>query len=206
MAGLAGGTLSAQLGSWFAKGRLEPQAAPRGALAGLFAVSAGAPFVPLWSALVIGAVAGLLLPLTTCGLRHLLHFEDVTSAISAYVLPAAWGLLAVALFADGRWGQGWNITSGAAGQGISGLLTGTGLQVNSGQLAAQLCGCAALWALGFLLPWGIFRLVSAGYGLQLSLRTRVSRMRYSPVHTTDPSGESRITSGHLDQIVKADDS
>ena len=59
----------------------------------------------------------------------------------------------MALFADGRWGQGWNqiapyTGSGESPLGIAGIFTGGG----SEQLIAQLVGLLALGAWGLL--WG----------------------------------------------------
>jgi Amt family ammonium transporter len=160
LAGVAGGTLTAQLYSLLTTGRFDPLMGPRGALAGLIAVSAGAPFFPTWAALVIGAVAGSLLPLAIYTVQHLFRLEDVTAAIASYFVPGLWGLLAVGIFADGRWGQGWNGTHRLAGQGVSGLIVASSYQVDGGQFAAQIWGAIALFALGFLLPWGVFKLAA----------------------------------------------
>jgi Amt family ammonium transporter len=175
LAGLAGGTLLAQLYSWFTTGRFDPLVGPRGALAGLIAVSAGAPFMPTWAALITGAVAGLLLPLAVYAVDHLLRFDDVTAAIASYGLPGLWGLLAVALFADGRWGQSWNGVDGHPGTGVSGLLVTSGLPPDGGQLAAQVWGGLALFALGFILPWGVYRLVAALSRLRILSKARIFR-------------------------------
>lgn len=174
LAGLAGGTLLAQLYSWFATGRFDPLMGPRGALVGLIAVSAGAPFLPTWTALAVGAIAGLCLPLATYLVQHLLRLGDATTATTTYGLAGFWGLLAVAFFADGRWGQGWNGTSGLAGQGISGLLVASGLQADGGQLGAQVWGSMALLVLGLLVPWGAFGLLSGLLRLRARLADRFS--------------------------------
>ncbi len=175
LAGLAGGALTAQLYSWAATGRFDPLMGPRGALAGLAALSAGAPFVPTWAALLVGAVAGLLLPLAVYSVNRFLRRDDVTVAIAVYGLSGFWGLLAVGLFADGRWGQGWNGFAGLPEQGVSGLLAAPGLQADAGQLGAQVWGGAALFALGFLLPWGIFKLLAGFYTLVSFLKERLLR-------------------------------
>lgn len=159
LAGLAGGTLLAQLYSWFAAGTLDPLMASRGAVAGLIAASAGAPFVPTWSALLIGALAGLVLPLTLYLFDRLWRLDDVTGAVATYGISGLWGLIAVGLLADGRWGEGWNGFAGLPGQGVSAYLVAPGFQVDGGQLSAQLAGAGALLLAGFLLPWGLLKLV-----------------------------------------------
>jgi Amt family ammonium transporter len=205
LAGLAGGTLLAQLYSWFTNGRFDPLMGPRGALAGLIAVSAGAPFMPTWAALITGAVAGLLLPLAVYAVDQLLRFDDVTAAIAGYGLPGLWGLLAVAVFADGRWGQSWNGVGGHPGAGVSGLLVAPGLRPDSGQLAAQVWGGIALFALGFILPWGVFRFVAALARLRLPGKKRIIQSNYASAELSNPSGESHSTPGGLDRVVNADD-
>lgn len=207
LAGMAGGTLTAQLFTWFTTGRFDGLMGPRGALAGLIAVSAGAPFYPTWAALIIGAVAGLMLPLAIYAIEHGLHLDDVTAAIASYLLPGLWGLLAVGIFADGRWGQGWNDAGGLQGQGVSGLMVAQGFQADGGQLAAQVWGAIALFVLGFLLPWGLFKLVAWPLSLRMPAKTHASRQEYAVDNPgeIDPTGESRSTPGSPDRVGSADD-
>jgi Amt family ammonium transporter len=205
LAGLAGGTLMAQLYSWFTTGRFDPLMGPRGALAGLIAAAAGAPFVPVWAALLTGAVAGLLLPLAIYAVDHLLRFDDATAALAGYALPGLWGLLAVAFFADGRWGQGWNGAGGPPGQGVSGLLVAPGLQADSGQLAAQVWGGLALFALGFLLPWGIFKLLSGLLNLRFPAAEATPHGDYAAASTSNPSSEIQSAPRGLDRVLNVDD-
>jgi Amt family ammonium transporter len=204
LAGLAGGTLLAQLYSWFSSGRFDPLMGARGALAGLIAVSAGAPFLPTWAALLSGAVAGLLLPLAVYGVDRLLNLDDATAAIATYGLPGLWGLLAVALFADGRWGQGWNGVAGLPGQGVSGLLVASGLQADSGQLGAQVWGAIALLLLGFMLPWGALKLAAGLFSLRRPA-TRRGPQPTAAATSLNPSGESQGAPGGLDRVVNVDD-
>lgn len=205
LAGLAGGALLAQLYSLFTTGRFDPLMGPRGALAGLVAISAGAPFVPTWAALITGAAAGLLLPLTIYLVDRLLRFDDTTAAIGSYIVPGLWGLLAVALFADGRWGQSWNGTGGLAEQGVSGLIVAPGFRADSGQLAAQVWGAMALFALGFLLPWGVLKAVNGLFSLRLHLKMRIAPTHYAPDSTLNPSSQNQSAPGSLDRVVDVDD-
>jgi Amt family ammonium transporter len=190
LAGLAGGALAAQLYSGFSTGRLDPLWGPRGALAGLIAVSAGAPFLPTWAALLSGAVAGLLLPFAHYTVERLLRLEDNTAAVASYLLPGLWGLVAVALFADGRWGQNWNNTIGVAGQGVSGLWVAAGLQTDAGQMGAQVWGGIALLIWGFVLPWSLFKFLNLLTHLRLPRKI---------------SSESEGAPGCLDGVVHVND-
>jgi Amt family ammonium transporter len=163
--GAAGGALLTSLYSWFVTGQPNALAIGRGTVAGLVAVSAACAFIPAWAALVIGAVAGLLFLLGLYACEQKLRLEDPSAAVATFGLPAIWGILSVALFADGRWGAGWNGVGaqqyvGVAGQGVSGWLLAKGLQpAGPGQLYAQLTGLAALLIAALLLPWLIFRTI-----------------------------------------------
>ena len=142
--------------TWFVANRPDPLMAARGLAAGLVAVSASGPFVPPWAALVIGGVAGLLTPLACYLVDHLLRWNDPTAALTVHGLGGLWGLLAVALFADGTFGAGWNGIGPdeylhVAGQGVSGLWTAAGFQPDwPGQLQAQAVGLAAIALFTFL--------------------------------------------------------
>jgi Amt family ammonium transporter len=163
MMGATGGALITSLYSWFVTAQPDGLAVARGTVAALVAVSAACPFVPAWAALAIGAVAGMLFILGLYASEHVLRVEDPSASAATFGLPGLWGLLAVAVFADGRWGAGWNGVGaesylGIARQGISGFLVGPGFQSpGSGQLYAQLTGIAALLVAAFVLPWIIFQ-------------------------------------------------
>jgi Amt family ammonium transporter len=175
----AGGTLVATLYSWFTTGRADVLMATRGLAIGLVSISAALPFVPPWAALLTGAVAGLLLPLSIYLLDYLLRLDDPTAAISVHGLGGLLGLLALGLFADGRHGAGWNGIGateylGVLGQGVSGYFTARGFQPDwPSQLYAQLIGLAALFVLTFVLTWLLFRVLRGliqaweGTGLEL---------------------------------------
>lgn len=183
LAGPAAGTVTTQLYGLFTTGRFDPLMGPRGALAGLVAISAGAPFVPVWAALVIGAIAGLLLPLAVFAVERVVHLQDNTAAISGYLLPGFWGLLAVSLFASGRWGEGWNGVASSSGQGVSGMIVAPGFLSDAGQLAAQFWGGVALFALGFFIPWG-------GLGLLALIAQRRQTKREQDSQETEPVSDA----------------
>ena len=131
----------------------------RGAAGGLVALSAGAPFLPPWAALVVGGVAGLLVPLGVYLVDRVLRLADATAAVATAALPGLWGLLEVAFFADGRWGQGWNgvgaeVYRTVIGQGVSGFFVAPGfLGDGPGQMVAQVVAVVAIGLLGFAGGW-----------------------------------------------------
>jgi Amt family ammonium transporter len=154
-----GGGLSAGMYSWFTTGRLNSLMSARGVAAGLVVVAAGAPFVPAWSALAAGLAVGLLLPPLVFLFDHVLRLQDRAGILAIFGVPGLLGLLLPALFADGRYGAGWNGMGvddflDVAGQGVSGLWVASGFAADwPGQFYAQLIGAIAMlvWSLG--LSW-----------------------------------------------------
>lgn len=162
-----GGGLAAAAYSWFATARFDPFMTPRGLVGGLVAVSAAAPFIPAWSALVVGLVAGLLLPVLIFFFDRLLPLRDRAGVVVTFGVNGLLALLAAALFADGTAGLGWNATLaearlGVAGQGVSGLLVAAGFASDwPSQLIAQGIGAAVtiIWAFG--LTFVLYRALEA---------------------------------------------
>jgi len=118
-----------------------------GMLAGLVAITAPCAFVAPWAASIIGAIAGLLV----CGgvwfFDHKAHIDDPCGAISVHGINGAWGIIAVGLFADGTYGDGWN--------GIKGPVKGLFYNGHWGQLLAQI----AHVVVGFAWAWGVMWLI-----------------------------------------------
>jgi Amt family ammonium transporter len=112
-----------------------------GMLAGLVAITAPCAFVTAPSAILIGAVAGVLVIRSTLFLEQVIKLDDPVGAVSVHGVCGAWGILALGLLADGRFGEG---TNGVAG-GVRGLLYG-----DSGQFLAACIGLLAntLWVGG----------------------------------------------------------
>lgn len=110
-----------------------------GLLAGLVAITGPCAFVTTLSAIFIGAVAGLLVVRAALVIEQKLKIDDPVGAISVHGVCGAWGILSVGLFADGRYGDGWNGVNGP----VRGLFYG-----DAGQLAASLIGIGTnvLWA------------------------------------------------------------
>ncbi|MEE8392458.1 MAG: hypothetical protein V3S14_16890, partial [Anaerolineae bacterium] len=152
----AGAILVSQAYCWFTVGHADALMSARGAVVGFIAISAGAPFVPPWAALIIGAVAGLLLPLGVYLVERVLRLPDGTAAVPLGIIGGLWGGLAVALFADGRWGQGWNGVGldsyhTIAGMGVTGFIPAEGFTGDGrGQLICQLVGIGIVGLLAFL--------------------------------------------------------
>lgn len=156
------GLVVATLYGWFVSGEPLAMLAARGAVAGVVAVSASLPFIPAWAALVIGGVAGLLLPLTSYAVEKWIRADDRALLVPTFGVAGIWGLLALDIFADGTFGVGWNKTGigrhlGVTGQGVSGIFVQTGFVPDSpGQMEAQFFGVVAIGLLAFVSAFLIF--------------------------------------------------
>lgn len=176
----AGAILASQCYSWFTTGSANALMSARGMAAGFIAVSAGAPFVPPWAALMIGLVAGALLPVAVYVIERVLRLSDATATAALGIPAGAWGLLSVALFADGRWGQGWNGMGleeylAVPGQGVTGFLPAAGFVGNGqGQMVAQLVGLGAIALSVWLVSWVTCSVLHLPYRQRVPRAERVS--------------------------------
>jgi ammonium transporter, Amt family len=125
-----------------------------GMLGGMVAITAPCAFVTAPTAVFIGLVAGVLVINAALFIENVLKIDDPVGASSVHGACGTWGILALGLFADGRYGEGWN---GVPGK-VRGLFYG-----DPGQLAANCIGILACvaWAgsLTYLTLRGIDALV-----------------------------------------------
>ena len=163
----AGGAALPLAYTWFTASRPDPLMAARGLAAGVIAAGAAGPLMPPWSALAVGAVAGLLVPFILYATAQWLRWDDRTAAVATSGLGGLWGLISVGLFADGRWGQGWNRIGvgqflGVAQQGVTGILAAPGFHHDwPGQMQAQVIGATVIALFCFVTAWLIFAVASA---------------------------------------------
>ena len=125
------GALSSLLYLWHRFKKPDIAMACNGLLGGLVAITAPCAFVGPQAAILIGTIAGLIVVWTVLMLERRFRLDDPVGAIPVHGACGLWGALAVGIFADGSYGEGWN---GVAGPG-RGILYGDG-----GQLVAQLLG------------------------------------------------------------------
>ncbi|HVU50295.1 MAG TPA: ammonium transporter [Polyangia bacterium] len=128
------GAFAALLYVWHVHRKPDVGMICNGLLGGLVAVTAPCAFVSPAAAVLIGAVAGFLVAWSVTVLERKVRLDDPVGAVAVHGISGAWGALAVGLFADGTYGEGWN---GVAGP-VRGLLFG-----DAGQLAAQAVGVVA---------------------------------------------------------------
>jgi Amt family ammonium transporter len=140
MLATAAGCLSSILYMWAVFGKPDPTMGCNGLLAGAVAITAPCAFVNPVGAVIIGALAGVLVIWSVLFVERVLKVDDPVGAVSVHGVCGAFGCLCIGLFADGKYGAGWN---GVADSTPLGLFYGG----SAGQLIAQSIGVVAniLW-------------------------------------------------------------
>jgi len=121
-----------------------------GAVAGLVAITPAAGFVGPMSALVIGAVAGVICYKAML-FRIKKNFDESLDAWAIHGVGGLWGALATGIFAT------------AAVGGYTGLIYG-----NVDQFIAQIIGAGAAIAYAFIITLILAKLVDATIGLRVT--------------------------------------
>lgn len=129
----------------------DPGMMANGMLAGLVAITAPCAFVNSLSAVIIGAVAGILVILSYFFIDTKLKIDDPVGASSVHGTCGAWGVLSLGLFADGSYGDGWNGVPGT----VKGLFYGDGKQ-----FVAELIGAVTCFVFVFIVMYLFFKLCS----------------------------------------------
>ena len=154
----AAGSIVAMFTTWLRYGKPDLSMALNGALAGLVAITAPCANVSPLSAIIIGAIGGLLVVFSVEFIDKVLKIDDPVGAISVHGVCGAWGTLSAGLFAEAAYGE-------ASGMGaVNGLFFGGGI----GQFMTQLTGVAAVFLWTFLSALIVFALAKAILGLRVS--------------------------------------
>jgi Amt family ammonium transporter len=151
----ATGALTSLTYVWQRHRRPDVAMACNGMLGGLVAVTAPCAFVAPAAAALIGVIAGLLVGWTVGILERYTSIDDPVGAIAVHGACGTWGALALGVFADGSYGEGWN---GVAGP-VRGLLFG-----DPRQLVAQVIGVVTNAVTIFGLAYLFFRVVERAMG------------------------------------------
>ncbi|MDA8084447.1 MAG: ammonium transporter [Nitrospiraceae bacterium] len=150
---LAGG--AAAFSSWlymsFRYGKPDISMAANGLLAGLVAITAPCAFVTSLSAVIIGAIAGILVCVSVFFIERTLKIDDPVGAVSVHGVNGAWGVISLGLFADGTYGDGFNGVSGT----VKGLFYG-----DASQFLAQLIGTATNMVFVFVVMYVFFKVLN----------------------------------------------
>jgi Amt family ammonium transporter len=156
IAAASGGLISALL-TQARYGKVDPSLTLNGALAGLVAITAGCAYVNIISALIIGAVAGVLV-VYGVELVDRIHADDPVGAIAVHGICGSFGTLAVGLFASIG--------------GSKGLFFGGGFKL----LGVQALGLATVSAWAFGSTFGIFKLFKVLFGIRVSADDEIEGM------------------------------
>lgn len=152
----AAATLAATIFMWKLYGNPDPSVMCNGLLGGLVAISASCAFVSPFVAFLIGAVAGVLVPVCVLYLERR-GLDDPVGAVSVHGAAGVWGMLALGLFADGTFGDGYN---GVAGN-VTGLFYG---DHSPRQLVAQCVAVVVCIAWNMVIGGALFLLVGRYIG------------------------------------------
>lgn len=95
----AAGGMTATFTSWGKDGKPDLSMTINGILAGLVGITAGCDAVSYWSAVIIGAIAGILVVFSVSFFDSVLKIDDPVGATSVHLVCGIWGTLAVGIFA-----------------------------------------------------------------------------------------------------------
>lgn len=137
----AAGAVAAMITSWLKFGKPEVSMSLNGALAGLVGITAGCANVLPHSAVVVGAVAGVLVVFSVLFFDRI-KVDDPVGAISVHGVCGAWGTLAAGIFNIG----------------------GT----SAGIIAVQLTGIVSCFVWTFCAAFVMFKLINMTIGLRVS--------------------------------------
>lgn len=177
----ASGAFLAFLYTWRKFGRPDLSMAINGMLAGLVAITAPCAFVTAPSAVLIGAVAGVLVVAAALFIENKLKIDDPVGAIAVHGVNGAWGLIALGLLADGTYGGGLN---GGPVAGVAGLFYG-----DPKQLVAQVIGIGAnlLWVGGA--SFALFKILDLTLGMRVKPEQEMQGLDFNEVSAPAYPGE-----------------
>ncbi len=158
------GALAATFYMMWRYGKPDPSMMANGMLAGLVAITAPCAFVNSISAFLIGAVSGVIVIIAVFYIDQKLKIDDPVGAVAVHGVNGLWGIIALGLFADGTYGDGWNGVSGT----VRGLFYGDG-----SQLVAQIIGSVTCIAFVFPVMYGFFKLQDKLFGIRVAKKDEI---------------------------------
>ncbi len=127
----------------------DPGMMANGMLAGLVAITAPCAFVNSLSAVIIGAIAGLLVIWAALFVEKKLKIDDPVGAFAVHGVNGFWGVISLGLFADGTYGDGWNGVPGT----VRGLFYG-----DWKQFIAEVIGAVTCFVFVFVVMYLFFKI------------------------------------------------
>ncbi|MBM3674940.1 MAG: ammonium transporter [Actinobacteria bacterium] len=142
-------------------GKPDPGMLVNGMLAGLVAITAPCAFVDPWVSAIIGGIAAIIV-IESIFLWERKGIDDPVGAISVHGVGGIFGVLCVGLFANGKYGAGWNLTKKGAATSASGV-TGIFYDFELGirQLGAQVAGALTICIVMFGIAYAFFKIQNA---------------------------------------------
>jgi len=158
-------------------GKPDVTMACNGMLAGLVAITAPCAFVGPTESAIIGIIAGLTVCWGVVFNDNVLKVDDPCGAISVHGYCGWLGGICVGIFADGKYGTGWNgtgattylSTTGDNLLGVTGILHG-----DKGQFIAQLIGSTVCVAWAFGLTFIVFKIVNSIKSMRVSAEVEMA--------------------------------
>jgi ammonium transporter, Amt family len=162
----ASGAFFAMLYAWIKYGKPDPGMMANGLLAGLVAITAPCAFVNAPSAIIIGAIAGVLVVVVYYFTDRKLKVDDPVGAFAVHGANGFWGVLSLGLFADGTYGDGWNGVPGT----VKGLFYG-----DAKQFLAEFIGGTTCFVFVFAAFYIFFKIIKqTKIGLRVSEATEIA--------------------------------
>jgi Amt family ammonium transporter len=152
------GALTSMLTLYAKKMKPDPTMMCNGMLAGLVAITAPCAFVDSWAAVAIGGIAGVLVVVSVFFWERR-GVDDPVGAISVHGVNGLWGVISLGLFANGKYGAGWNgvvrdsFVKEYGFDGVRGLFYG-----DASQFFAQLLDAAVVAGFAFTMAYVWFKI------------------------------------------------
>jgi Amt family ammonium transporter len=176
----ATGAIATVLYMWFFRTKKpDPTMMLNGMLAGLVAITAPCAFVTVQAAALIGLISGVLVVEAAFFIERKLRIDDPVGAIAVHGVNGLWGCLALGLFADGSYGDGWNGVPGA----VTGLFYG-----DAGQFTAQLIGVTSNIIYVGIIGWIVFKFTEMVVGNKVSPEIELEGLDIPEMGTEGYSG------------------
>ena len=147
--------------TWVKYGKPDVSMCLNASLAGLVAITAPCDVTDCLGALVIGAVAGLLVPFAVWLLDYKLRIDDPVGAVAVHCMNGIWGGIATGLFAT---------TAAPGNDSIVGLFYGGGFH----QLGIQLIGIFSVIAWTAVTITVVFLVIKGCIGLRASAEEEIT--------------------------------
>jgi len=177
----ATGAFASMLYMWLVKTKKpDPSMMINGMLAGLVAITAPCAFVTVQSAALIGLISGVLVIEAAFFIEKKLKVDDPVGAVAVHGVNGAWGMIALGLFADGSYGDGWN--------GVKGTVTGL-FYGDASQFLAQVIGVTTNIIYVAAIGWVVFKFTALlTGGLRVSAKDELAGLDIPEMGTEGYAG------------------